>query len=43
MTDQIQKILNLPRDFVEDGMQFLNRSQEREFPQQDNSTYKLTY
>jgi len=29
MADQVQEILDVPRDFLRDGMQFLNRSQKR--------------
>jgi hypothetical protein len=30
MADQVQEILNIPREFFKDGMQFINRSQKRE-------------
>ncbi len=29
MSEQIQEILDIPREFVKDGMQFLNRCQKR--------------
>jgi protein transport protein SEC61 subunit gamma-like protein len=32
MADQIQELLDVPRDFLKDGMQFINRSQKRECP-----------
>jgi hypothetical protein len=33
MADQVQEILDVPREFLKDGMQFINRSQKREsFP-----------
>ncbi|KIM97577.1 hypothetical protein OIDMADRAFT_20614 [Oidiodendron maius Zn] len=28
MADQIQELLDVPRDFLKDGMQFINRSQK---------------
>ncbi|PKS05210.1 hypothetical protein jhhlp_008579 [Lomentospora prolificans] len=28
MSDQIQEILDVPREFLKDGMQFINRSQK---------------
>ncbi|KAL5356712.1 hypothetical protein BJX96DRAFT_143241 [Aspergillus floccosus] len=34
MADQVQEILNIPREFFKDGMQFIHRSQKpdrREF------------
>ncbi|KAA8642805.1 translocon subunit SSS1 [Aspergillus tanneri] len=34
MSDQVQELLNIPRDFLKDGMMFINRSQKpdkREF------------
>ncbi|THC96184.1 hypothetical protein EYZ11_004347 [Aspergillus tanneri] len=30
MSDQVQELLNIPRDFLKDGMMFINRSQKRE-------------
>lgn len=29
MSEQIQEILDIPREFIKDGMQFLNRCQKR--------------
>lgn len=31
MSDQVQELLNVPREFLKDGMMFINRSQKREF------------
>ncbi|KAF9894921.1 Sec61p translocation complex subunit [Aspergillus nanangensis] len=34
MADQVQELLNVPREFLKEGMQFINRSQKpdrREF------------
>ncbi|KAL4799795.1 translocon subunit SSS1 [Aspergillus undulatus] len=34
MSDQVQELLNIPQEFLRDGMQFVNRSQKpdkREF------------
>lgn len=31
MSDQVQELLNVPREFLKDGMQFINRSQKRGF------------
>ena len=31
MSDQVQELLNVPREFLKDGMQFINRSQKRKF------------
>ncbi|PSS13339.1 hypothetical protein M430DRAFT_52491 [Amorphotheca resinae ATCC 22711] len=28
MADQVQEILDVPREFLKDGMQFINRSQK---------------
>ena len=30
MSDQVQELLNVPREFLREGMQFVNRSQKRE-------------
>jgi protein transport protein SEC61 subunit gamma-like protein len=30
MSDQVQEILDLPREFFRDGLQFVNRCQKRE-------------
>lgn len=32
MSDQVQELLNVPREFLREGVQFVNRSQKREFP-----------
>ena len=29
MSDQVQEILDIPREFIKDGMQFMNRCQKR--------------
>lgn len=29
MSEQIQEILDIPREFIKDGMQFINRCQKR--------------
>lgn len=30
MSDQVQEILDVPREFLKDGLQFINRSQKRQ-------------
>lgn len=30
MSDQVQEILDVPREFLKDGIQFINKSQKRE-------------
>ncbi|KAL8413636.1 hypothetical protein RB594_005049 [Gaeumannomyces avenae] len=32
MSDQVQEILDVPREFLKDGLQFINRSQKRQYP-----------
>lgn len=32
MADQIQEILDVPREFIKDGVQFMNRAQKRTSP-----------
>jgi protein transport protein SEC61 subunit gamma and related proteins len=32
MSDQVQEILDVPREFLKDGIQFINKSQKRERP-----------
>lgn len=32
MADQVQELLDVPREFLRDGLQFINRSQKRESP-----------
>jgi protein transport protein SEC61 subunit gamma and related proteins len=32
MSDQVQEILDVPREFLKDGIQFINKSQKRETP-----------
>ena len=29
MSDQVQEILDVPREFLKDGIQFINKSQKR--------------
>jgi protein transport protein SEC61 subunit gamma-like protein len=29
MADQVQEILDVPREFLKDGIQFINRAQKR--------------
>jgi hypothetical protein len=29
MSDQVQELLNIPQEFLKDGMQFVKRSQKR--------------
>jgi hypothetical protein len=31
MSDQVQELLNIPQEFLKDGMQFVKRSQKRMF------------
>jgi len=31
MADQVQEILDVPREFLKDGVQFMNRAQKRTF------------
>jgi protein transport protein SEC61 subunit gamma-like protein len=35
MSDQVQEILDVPREFLKDGIQFINKSQKRERPSPD--------
>jgi len=35
MSDQLQEILDVPREFLKDGIQFINKSQKREPPLPD--------
>ena len=32
MADSVQEILDVPREFLRDGIQFINKSQKRESP-----------
>jgi hypothetical protein len=32
MADQLQEILDVPREFLKDGIQFINRAQKRTCP-----------
>ena len=32
MADQIQELLDVPREFLKDGIQFINRAQKRTSP-----------
>lgn len=43
MADQIQELLDVPRDFLKDGMQFINRSQKRESVAGAGASYKQEY
>ena len=31
MADQVQEMLDVPREFLKDGVQFINRAQKRTF------------
>jgi len=32
MADQVQEVLDVPREFLKDGIQFINKSQKRKEP-----------
>jgi len=38
MADQVQEILDVPREFLKDGIQFINKSQKRKAPHPSNRT-----
>lgn len=43
MSDSVQEILDVPREFVKDGIQFLNRCQKRKCSSAQWATLAISY
>ena len=42
MADQVQEILDVPREFLKDGIQFINRAQKRTFLSHHQTAWRST-